>query len=425
MLMESIVIHHFTCRSLSIGNWRRIGQNAMDLVIFYSPEKATMTYYINNDSAGYKIEYPFSHIKNINLDLGEMTPNGRPGGLVVELLRPPFFYMDSANTGGFIQCGDFTEDQQASHILVHHLGGHPRVLSMQLAKLVSLDAFQNRMAYNNNYPTGDPFFSPHGIDRPASQPNQLPMAQVAMYPGAHVGVAQIAHRRQRSQSVPPVMDFTYDQTAMPPLQVQPPVSQLTTDYAPVPQPEAAQALVSPTSSYGTDAGMYPMSTATTVATMATTEAASTAGTATVSDYADPNLVDQTEQVPMVTNATAQYNVPYVVQSPMVSQSPVSTVSPVESSLVVDQSPPLSALSNAAASSDVYAGDQPVDMTEGVTISSRVYGKPTLHQLPLVRMLDGSNFDLGSHGMPGDYSPVTVVDFPGMILPYEMLNPAST
>ncbi|RJE16651.1 homeobox, partial [Aspergillus sclerotialis] len=71
----------------------------MDLVVFYSPEKACMTYYINNDSAGYKIEYPFSYIKNITLESGDQQqPNGAPpssGGLIVELNHPPLFYMDS------------------------------------------------------------------------------------------------------------------------------------------------------------------------------------------------------------------------------------------------------------------------------------------------------------------------------------------
>lgn len=35
-----IVIHNFTCKSLSIGTWRRVGQNAMDLLVFYVPDKA-------------------------------------------------------------------------------------------------------------------------------------------------------------------------------------------------------------------------------------------------------------------------------------------------------------------------------------------------------------------------------------------------
>jgi hypothetical protein len=119
----------------------------MDLMIFYSPEKACITYYSNIDSAGYKIELPFAYIKDITLESGEPGPNidnnpPRPGGLVIELNRSPNFFMDSS--GGFYQCEDFTEDQQASQVLVHHLGGYPEVLRNQLGKLVSLESFQNR-----------------------------------------------------------------------------------------------------------------------------------------------------------------------------------------------------------------------------------------------------------------------------------------
>ncbi|MBE7158264.1 MAG: hypothetical protein INR62_07485, partial [Rhodospirillales bacterium] len=111
-----VVIQHFACRSLSVGTWRRVGQSTMDLVIFYSPDKACVTYYINNDSAGYKIEYPFAWIKNISLEQGDTLSaaegaSQRPGGLVIELTRPPKFYMDSSGSGGFYECGDFTEDQ--------------------------------------------------------------------------------------------------------------------------------------------------------------------------------------------------------------------------------------------------------------------------------------------------------------------------
>ncbi|KAL6409982.1 Homeobox protein HOY1 [Ilyonectria robusta] len=139
-----VLIHHLTCRSISIGTWTRVGQNTMDLIIFYSPDKCTMTYYINNDQAGYKIEYPFSHIKNIFLENNEADPSNQ-GGIVIELSRPPNFFMDlfpAAND--YIQCSDFTEDLQATQCLVHHLGGNPKVLSGQLHKLVSLKDFANR-----------------------------------------------------------------------------------------------------------------------------------------------------------------------------------------------------------------------------------------------------------------------------------------
>ncbi|EZF75935.1 hypothetical protein H105_02641 [Trichophyton soudanense CBS 452.61] len=216
---SKVVIQHFACRSLRIGTWRRVGQNTMDLVIFYSPDQACMTYYINNDSAGYKIEYPFSSIKNIILEPGDPVPpmDGaipRSGGLVIELNRPPNFYMDSSNSGGFYQCGDFTEEQQATKSLIHHLGGHPKVLSVQLAKLVSLETFQNRHVPVYPFTPNTPFIdgSPQFVHlhRPASQPNHLSRAQNRLSVDNHLSVGLYpnrGHKRQRSRSVPGPVDF--------------------------------------------------------------------------------------------------------------------------------------------------------------------------------------------------------------------------
>ncbi|KAF1815193.1 hypothetical protein P152DRAFT_248289 [Eremomyces bilateralis CBS 781.70] len=220
---SKVVIHHLHCRSLTIGSWRRVGQTAMDLVIFYSPEKRCVTYYINNDSAGYKIEYPFNAIKNISLESGDaLSAEGasqRPGGLIVELNRPPNFFMDSSGSGGFYQCGDFTEEQQASQCLAHHLGGHPKVLSGQLAKLVSLESFQSRFqTFDPNGLTVSAPVSP--IEhRPASQPNHFAhphmngfqesqFAPNLLHPGR-------GHKRQRSRSVPAAIDFSMIRHPMP------------------------------------------------------------------------------------------------------------------------------------------------------------------------------------------------------------------
>ncbi len=113
----------------------------MDLSVFWSVEKACITYYIINNSAGYKMEYPYAFIKDITLVVGESK---RAGGLLIELVRPPLFFMDSSGSGGFYQCGDFTEDRQASRILVHYLGGYRKLLRDQLAILKSQKLFQNR-----------------------------------------------------------------------------------------------------------------------------------------------------------------------------------------------------------------------------------------------------------------------------------------
>jgi hypothetical protein len=214
-----VVIQHFHCRSLSIGTWRRVGQSTMDLVIFYSPDKACVTYYINNESAGYKIEYPFAWIKNITLEQGDVLAaaegaSQRPGGLIIELTRPPKFYMDSSGSGGFYECGDFTEDQQASQIMVHHLGGPSKVLSGQLAKLVSLEAYQNRHMFDPSPFAMSAPVSPVG-HRPASQPNHMvhPHSGMHLFPPQDPSAGLMGppgprgHKRQRSRSVPCAVDF--------------------------------------------------------------------------------------------------------------------------------------------------------------------------------------------------------------------------
>ncbi|KAL3959179.1 hypothetical protein ACCO45_007341 [Purpureocillium lilacinum] len=226
-----VLIHHLTCRSLSIGKWTRVGQNTMDLIIFYSPDKCTMTYYINSDQAGYKIEYPFSYIKNIWLENNEGDQN-KLGGIVIELNRPPHFFMDSScQSNGFLQVGDFTEDLQASQCMIHHLGGNPKVLTNQLAKLVSLESFMNR---HNPLSYGDP----HAISVSAPvSPTARPSSQPS-FPQAHGGMAQDhwglnqmhsgmrmphGHKRQRSRSVPGPIDFAMFQSQpMPSFYIQPP-----------------------------------------------------------------------------------------------------------------------------------------------------------------------------------------------------------
>lgn len=248
-----VVIQHFACRSLSVGTWRRVGQSTMDLVIFYSPDKACVTYYINNDSAGYKIEYPFAWIKNISLEQGDVMAaaegaSQRAGGLVIELTRPPKFYMDSSGSGGFYECGDFTEDQQATQVMVHHLGGPSKVLSGQLAKLVSLEAYQNRHNYYdpNVFAVSAPV-SPIG-HRPQSQPNHMlhPHNGMNLFapdqaPGMMGPPGPRGHKRQRSRSVPVAMDLSMLRHPMPSFLIQPdgqPTPAAMHDptiFAPVPQ----------------------------------------------------------------------------------------------------------------------------------------------------------------------------------------------
>ncbi|KAF4436511.1 hypothetical protein F53441_13222 [Fusarium austroafricanum] len=379
-----VLIHHLTCRSLSIGKWTRVGQNTMDLIIFYSPDKCTMTYYINNEQAGYKIEYPFSSIKNIFLENGEGDPT-KLGGIVIELNRPPNFFMDSSpTTNGFFQCGDFTEDLQATQCLVHHLGGNPKVLSGQLAKLVSLESFMNR---HNPHPYNDP----HALSvsapvsptaRPSSQPTFQP--HVGMYQ-EQWGIHQMhsgmrpgpGHKRQRSRSVPGPVDFAmFQNQPMPSFYIQPPGEMPPPQhnphiFAPVPQPPgnnmAPNLRIDTQAGFGLDMRQYPMS----------------ATTASPAEFPpSPGFFPPGPEVP-----PSSYNTPYSngFLSPMVnpesgvppSVSPISFNSPGEPN-ILEQSPPMSMMGRPG-STDLYPmNDGSCAVSEDGTSLNEMYSKHTIN-----------------------------------------------
>ena len=399
-----VVIHHFACRSLSVGSWRRVGQSAMDLVIFYSPEKGCVTYYINNDAAGYKIEYPFSYIKNITLDNGDMNGSAegasqRPGGLIVELNQPPNFFMDSSGSGGFFRCGDFTEDQQASQILVHQLGGHPKVLSGQLAKLVSLESFQNRHnVYEPNNLAASAPVSPVN-HRPASQPNHLvhPHMGVGFHdsPFAPGGLqAARGHKRQRSRSVPVAVDFSLLRNPMPSFLIQPehspaPYTPNPEIFAPIPQsapgPIGPNLSIDTSAGYGMDYRQYPMS-------------ATTANSP--SEYGTPAFFTSgppTDNVP-ASNFGHQYNIPPYLHTPMGPPPPHSaaSASPMPSMghpdpIIANQSPPLSSFGRDG-SGDMYPLAHENGMSEEALQMTDMYAKQSLN-LPFRSPLEENPDDL--------------------------------
>ena len=362
-LTPDAVIQHLTCRALSIGTWTRVGQNMMDLIVFYSPDKCTMTYYINNEQAGYKIEYPFAYIKNICLENNEGDPS-KPAGIVIELNHPPHFFMDSsANAQGFYQVADFTEDMQASRCLVHRLGGSPKVLSGQLAKLVSLESFMNRHMQQQQ----PPMFEAHALSasapvsptaRPSSQPNFAAQPHVGMYQEAWgappnapppSGMRGPGHKRQRSRSVPMPVDFSMFQAPMPSFYIQQPGEAAPQQgsphiFAPVPQqPTSAPGSnlrIDTQAGFGLDMRQYPMS----------------ATTASPSEFASPNFFAQgSEATPLPVNTpySGTFLSPMANPSSLVppSVSPLSYNGPTEPS-IVEQSPPMT-MTGRPASADAY------------------------------------------------------------------------
>jgi len=377
----------------------------MDLVIFYSPDKACITYYINNDSAGYKIEFPFAYIKSITLETGDagVNPSGSPprqGGLVIELSRPPNFFMDSSGSGGFYQCGDFTEDQQASQILTHHLGGHPKVLSGQLAKLVSLESFQNRHSPFDLHamPASAPVSPTMGIVRPASQPSvhfAQPQPYVGMFqenqfginPHLHPHRPHAGHKRQRSRSVPIAIDFSMLRGPMPTFHLQQPSPQLAPEhhnlFQPMPQhpqqppmtpaPMGPNLQIDTSAGYGMDFRQMPMS------------ATATSPSEFASPAFFPTHPSQTP-VPMpAADFSTPYSMPFLSPSPMMGPNQMMhhAVSPLShmghgEPAIADHSPPLGGIHRSASADMFHMSHEHPGMNDDSLMLSEMYSKQNLN-----------------------------------------------
>ena len=423
------MIQHFACRSLSIGTWRRLGQNAMDLIIFYSlSEKPSLTYYINNDNAGYKIEFPFSYIKNITLIENESAeeengPINRPAGLQVELNRPPNFYMDDSGCGGFYQVGDFTEDQQASQVMIHNLGGDPKVLTGQLAKLASLESYANRhvpnpFEANVNIVAASAPVSPTG-PRPQSQPDEFSthphMAIWNDNPFATLHPRVRGHQRTRSRSVPAANDFNMLHSALPPaFHIQHPSTTIgaSTIYAPVPQHHnhlssaGSHLRIDTSTNYGFDLRQYPVS----------------AATPSPSDYSSSSFYPSASHMDQMQNSSyaGSYAMPFL--SPMTdnaghmiqpSISPLSVMSHGDP-VIANQSPPLSNVHRSASTDFLsMSQDHHTNLNDDGLMLSEMYSKQSLN-LPIRSPgIEGSELNMQMHNEPPqddmDMTPFDTID----------------
>ena len=377
------MIEHFVCRALSIGTWRRVKQNQMDLVVFYSlGEKPSITYYINNDSAGYKIEYPFSYIKSISLNNQSDESLNRPAGLSIELNRPPNFFMDSSGLGGFYQVGDFTEHQQASHVMTHYLGGDPSVLGGQLAKLSLLESFQSRHLPTFFDASAAMAMAAPQIPRPASQPNAMPPPPPPnVFHDNGFSMLQAGprgHKRTRSRSVPAVTDFSFLQHTTPSFHIHHPSTTITDPSIFAPVPQQSHNLIAGNNlrintTHGYDMGdyrQYPMSAAT---------------TNSPSEYASPGFYGVINDAPASGGLQPAFNVPFISHMPEhpTSVPPVGTPLSAMSHhdpIIADHSPPLSNIHRSASADFMLQDDSAITFDEDAAVLSEMYQKHM--QLPI-------------------------------------------
>ncbi|BFZ54052.1 hypothetical protein PYCC9005_001083 [Savitreella phatthalungensis] len=189
-------ITRLNVRSLTIGTWRRVACNAMDLVCYWSQGDPRFTHYINSGAAGFKIEFSIGSVQKIELLAVQAAPGAQVGRMTVKLLEPPTFLME-VSTGGWKHCTDFTENQQASNVLTHTLVGSYVALRESLSLLAS--AFPQAaalMTIDATPPAPDPL-EQHLLQRQMAGVSFTHGPQSLAEISGAVGAAAIAQQHQR------------------------------------------------------------------------------------------------------------------------------------------------------------------------------------------------------------------------------------
>jgi len=144
------VITRIPIETLSIGSWHRVACTGMDLVWYFSAAEGHFTYYINNSSTGFKIEYPVSSIAAIKVEhmvrTDPVTANGTPlredakhrARIMIELTQSPVFLSEMRGSAGWQYCHDFTQGSVASQIFLHTLVGPYDTLLKQMQEIAAM-----------------------------------------------------------------------------------------------------------------------------------------------------------------------------------------------------------------------------------------------------------------------------------------------
>jgi len=143
------VLSGLSCETLTIGTWRRIATTPSDLLVYYSAPQRIFTYFISNNNAGFKMEFPFSSIaavefRQVDEAYGEVT---------VEVKEAPHFFMECSN-GDWQMCRDFTEGKQATRALKHVIKGRSQALKAQIMELTQVDPQVGKLVRMMDFASG-------------------------------------------------------------------------------------------------------------------------------------------------------------------------------------------------------------------------------------------------------------------------------
>ncbi|CAO3636234.1 unnamed protein product [Mucor hiemalis] len=119
-----------SAEALQIGTWKRMGFEPNDLICQFDKDKKNFSWCIQDGLSKFKMEFNQSSVQKIQLSPLE----GRAGWARLEIevnSSDISFYME-VTPPNWVQCRDYTEDKQASHVTCHQLDGPALALKAEL-----------------------------------------------------------------------------------------------------------------------------------------------------------------------------------------------------------------------------------------------------------------------------------------------------
>ncbi|KAF8651001.1 hypothetical protein AX16_004987 [Volvariella volvacea WC 439] len=137
LIHEDKAVTLIPCSDLSVGKWRRIAASGHDLLGYFSESDKMLSWFIQSGGHAFKMEVHWDQI--LEADFLNVTPG--MGHAKFRLKASPSFFLESIvrNYNGkplrlWRRCADWTEDQQASQIMMHEVTG----AAIYLSNLVDL-----------------------------------------------------------------------------------------------------------------------------------------------------------------------------------------------------------------------------------------------------------------------------------------------
>lgn len=122
--------------TITIGTWHRICIRRDDLQLEYDMNERMFSWHIRTEDYHFKMDVSFDLISSIDYQMSHVSPGAAE--LVIDLDDVPHFYMDMGPKG-WLRCGDFTENAQATHLRQHIVAGEASQLRAQVLQLAAID----------------------------------------------------------------------------------------------------------------------------------------------------------------------------------------------------------------------------------------------------------------------------------------------